>query len=76
MRKSIIASIELESGEKEKSQKPLGDQNIIVIPQGDSYQFFYFDNKKAERLTLKKVRLIQVKAVEQLPKKKLLLEKK
>jgi len=77
MKKSIIALIELETGEGESSQQPLGDENVIAIARGDGYEFFYFDNQRAEKLTLKQVKLIQVKVLEQPPKKKkLLLEEK
>jgi len=76
MKKSVVISVELETGEQKEKRTPFGDQNVIVIPQGDGYAFFYFDNKQAEKLTLKQIKLLQVRAIQEPPKKKkLLLEK-
>jgi len=45
MKKAVVISMEFETGEQKEKRTPFGDQNVIVIPQGDGYSFFYFTNR-------------------------------
>lgn len=60
--KRIIATIEFITDESER-QRPLGSENVIVVPQGDNYCFYYFDNRQAERLVIKNIEMVSVKAI-------------
>lgn len=77
MKRRVFINLELISKGEEKEPKAVGVNNIIAIPHGSSYDFWYFDSGEMDLLTIKDIKLIEVKILTEPEnqKKKLLLEK-
>ncbi len=69
--KRVIVQIEFIEDEETKT-KPMMFNNILVVPDKSSYQFFYHD-VELHKLKLKSAKLVEVKIIDSKPE--LILEK-
>ena len=64
IRKRLIVEIEFIE-EEETRTKPLVTQNLVVFPLKGGYEFYYSDDEQQlDKLSLKKVRVIEVSVID------------